>query len=336
MMQKGKRSIAKFARCNIVALSDSANECDVRRFFYVILKQKKMKTKILIFNISLLCMIFLVSICPARDRPTVFVSIVPQKYFVQQISGNLVTVEVMVQPGASPATYEPKPSQMSRLSVAAAYFAIDVPFEKAWLGRIAAVNPQMKIIRTDRGIEKIAMAEHHHEELGTEKKQSDQIILDPHIWLSPLLVKKQAATILEGLKTIIPEHARELDANYRLFQEKIDHLDAQLKSQLRGGRGLRFMVFHPSWGYFAKEYGLEQVPIEIEGKAPKPAQLAELIAHARAQHIGVIFVQPQFSQKSAQVVAKEIGAKVVFVDPLAEDWLNNLAAVGEKFRQAVK
>ena len=281
-------------------------------------------------------MVFLASLCPARDRPTVFVSIVPQKYFVQQISGDLVAVEVMVQPGASPATYEPKPSQMSRLSAAAAYFAIDVPFEKAWLGRIGAVNPQMKIIRTDRGIEKIAMAAHHHEELGNEKKQSDHIILDPHIWLSPPLVKRQAAAILEGLKTIVPEHAGELDINYRLFLEKINGLDARLKSQLRGSKGLRFMVFHPSWGYFAREYGLEQIPIEIEGKAPKPAQLAELIAHARAEHIGVVFVQPQFSQKSAQVVAREIGGKVVFVDPLAEDWLGNLTAVGEKFRQAAK
>ena len=96
------------------------------------------------------------------------------------------------------------------------------------------------------------------------------------------------------------------------------------------------MVFHPSWGYFARQYGLEQVPIEIEGKAPKPAQLAELIGHAKEQNIQIIFVQPQFSRKSAEVVAREIGGKVVFADPLAEDWLQNLADVAEKFRQAAR
>lgn len=295
-----------------------------------------MKIKILIFDFSLLCVAFFAASCLAADRPTVFVSIVPQKYFMQQISGDLVQVEIMVQPGASPATYEPKPSQMAKLSSAAAYFAIDVPFEKTWLGKIGAVNPDMTIIRTDRGIEKVAMAAHHHEEHGGDHKKEEHIILDPHIWLSPALVKKQAAAILEGLKPILPEHGADLDANYRLFLEKIDILDAQLKSQLQDSKGLRFMVFHPSWGYFAQQYGLEQVPIEIEGKAPKPAQLAELIEQARKENIGIVFVQPQFSHKSAEVIAREIGGRIIFADPLAEDWPHNLTDVAEKFRQAAK
>lgn len=292
--------------------------------------------KILIYKINVLLVLFFISICQASERPTVFVSIIPQKYFVQQISGDLVHVEVMVQPGASPATYEPKPSQMARLSSAAAYFAIDVPFEKAWLGKIAAVNPGMKIIRTDNGIEKVAMAAHHHEEIASDKGQPEHMILDPHIWLSPVLVKKQAAAILAGLKPIIPEHAADLDASYSQFLQQIDTLDAHLQSQLRGSKGQRFMVFHPSWGYFARQYGLEQVPIEIEGKAPKPAQLVELVTDARAQNIGIIFAQPQFSQKSAEVIAREIGGKVVLADPLAENWLENLKDVAEKIRRAAK
>ena len=96
------------------------------------------------------------------------------------------------------------------------------------------------------------------------------------------------------------------------------------------------MVFHPSWGYFAKDYGLEQVPIEIEGKAPKPAQLTELIREARADDIHIIFVQPQFSRKNAELVATEINGKVIFIDPLAENWIANLQEVAEKFKQAVK
>jgi len=305
-----------------------------------------------IYVFSILSMLFFASVCAAVDKPIVFVSIVPQKYFVQQISKDLIDVEVMVQSGASPATYEPKPSQMAGLSSCAAYFAIGVPFESAWLGKISAVNPNMNVIHTDRDIEKIAMARHDHEEEGDDEHHDaehheeepsghttnpgDHVILDPHIWLSPILVKKQAEIMLETLTAILPNHAEEFAANYSKFMEKIDKVDDSLKATLKGSEGKRFMVFHPSWGYFAKEYGLEQIPIEIEGKSPKPSQLVELIHHAKENDIKVIFVQPQFSKKSAEVVAREIGGEVVFADPLAEDWVNNLIEVGEKFKSAVK
>lgn len=304
-----------------------------------------MKYTIFTHIFILLCIFFYPPFCTATDKQTVFVSIVPQKFFVQQISKDIINVEVMVQPGASPATYEPKASQMAKLSSAAAYFAIGVPFETTWLGKISAVNPHMKIIHTDRNIEKTAMALHHHNDLAAEQHPGDghpelnlseDTILDPHIWLSPTLVKKQAAVIVESLKLIIPKHAADFDKNYYIFLDKIDALDAELKSTLQESLGLRFMVFHPSWGYFAKDYGLEQVPIEIEGKTPKPAQLVKLIRHARENHISVIFAQPQFSQKSAKIVAREIEGKVIFVDPLAEDWITNLRDVAEKFKLAVK
>ncbi|MGB3211052.1 MAG: zinc ABC transporter substrate-binding protein [Desulforhopalus sp.] len=299
---------------------------------------------------SLLCFFIYIPFAIANDKPTVFVSIIPQKFFVQQISKDLVNVEVMVQPGASPATYEPKPSQMAKLSSSAIYFAVGVPFEKAWLARIIAVNPDMKVVRTDRDIEKIAMVRHHHEAMKGEghreaehhedghhePESSGHVILDPHIWLSPGLVKKQALAILEGLKVIAPRHAVEFLTNYTVFLEKIDALDVQLQALLQDRKGMRFMVFHPTWGYFAKDYGLEQVPIEIEGKAPKPAQLLELIRQARENDIHIIFVQPQFSQKSAEVVAREIKGKAIFVDPLAEDWFANMRDVAEKFKLAVK
>ena len=303
--------------------------------------------KIIIFSLkfSFLFLFFCAQFCAAIDKPTVFVSIVPQKFFVQQISKDLVSIEVMVQPGASPATYEPKPSQMAKLSSSVAYFAIGVPFEQAWLGKISAVSPDINIIQTDIGIEKIGMARHHHEGIKGEKQHEEDMhekegsahtILDPHIWLSPVLVKKQAALILEGLVAIVPEHAVDFEANYRIFLEKIDALHLEIQSSLQGSKGLRFMVFHPTWGYFAQEYGLEQVPIEIEGKSPKPAQLVGLIHHARENDISIIFAQPQFSQKSAKVVAKEINGQVIFADPLAEDWFANLRDVTEKFKLAVK
>jgi zinc transport system substrate-binding protein len=285
----------------------------------------------------------------ANDKPLVFVSIVPQKYFVQQIGKDLVDISVMVQPGADPHTYEPKPRQMIDLSKTKIYFAIGVSFENAWLDKIAAVNPDMRVVHTDHGIEKLAMAAHHHHDDADEhhenehhgeaehdKNHNEHAGLDPHIWLSPPLVKIQARTILTALQEADPEHRSVYEANFEAFTAQIDQLDAELKKTFAGKTGLQFMVFHPAWGYFAHAYGLKQVPIEIEGKNPKPAQLKELIEHAKEREIRVVFVQPQFSTKSAQLVTREIGGQVAFADPLAEDWIANLRQIADKFQAALK
>ena len=293
----------------------------------------------------------------AADKLPVFVSIVPQKYFVQQIGKNRVDVKVMVQPGASPATYEPKPRQMAALSEAKLYFSIGVPFESAWLDKIAAGNPKMAVVHTDHGIEKIAMARHqHHEDHagknqdGHHHEQEEETAhhddhekghhghagLDPHIWLSPPLVRIQARTITTALQTADPAHRDVYDANLHDFMGRIDQLDHELRDTLAGKSGMSFMVFHPAWGYFAHAYGLKQMPIEVEGKDPKPAQLQALIEHAREKNIRVIFVQPQFSAESAQLIAREIGGQVVPANPLAEDWMANLRLVADKFKTALK
>ncbi len=285
----------------------------------------------------------------AAEKLPVFVSILPQKTFVQQIGADRVAVQVMVQPGASPATYEPKPKQMAALAEARLYFSIGVPFENAWLEKIAGANPSMTVVHTDEGIDKLSMAAHHHDDEADHdeapgdhhEEDNDGDLhghhgMDPHVWLSPARVKVQAGHILAALKKADPAHAGEYEANYARFLDKISALDSELKSVFNGKTGLQFMVFHPSWGYFAKDYGLTQVPIEIEGKNPKPAQLQELIRHAREHNIRVIFVQPQFSTKSAKVVAREIGGKVAFADPLAEDWEGNLRYVAQQFKAALK
>jgi zinc transport system substrate-binding protein len=295
----------------------------------------------------------------------VFVSIVPQKTFVQQIGKDRVDVKVMVPPGASPHTFEPKPRQMVSISRAKIFFAIGVAFEKAWLNKIAATNPKMKVVRTDHGIEKLPMAVHqqpgveklhdaaaegpsraasHHPVQGQSSNPGESIEdhhrerggLDPHIWLSPPLVKQQARTILRALQEIDPAYRDNYEANYRRFVSRIDILDAQLRSLFAGKQGLQFMVFHPAWGYFARAYGLKQVPVEIEGKSPKPAQLKQHIEHAKKNGIKVIFAQPQFSAKSAALVAREIGGEVVLADPLEEDWLANMRAVAEQFKSALR
>ena len=271
----------------------------------------------------------------AVEKLPVFVSIAPQKYFVERIGGDHVAVSVMVAPGAGPATYEPRPGQMAALSKAVVYFAIGVPFEQVWLPRIAAANPAMKIVRTDRGIEKRAMTHHAHDNDGHHEGHTGHAGVDPHIWLSPPLVKLQAATIANALKEADPAHADDYQARADGFFAEIDRLDKALADLFADVRGARFLVFHPSWGYFADAYGMVQVPMEVEGKDPKPGQMRDLIEHARKNRISVILVAPQFSSRSAKVLAEEISGTVAVADPLAENWPDNLRTVARTIRGAV-
>jgi zinc transport system substrate-binding protein len=292
---------------------------------------------------GLACLVFLtVSVLSVEAASTrVFVSIEPQKYFVQKIGGDLVHVSVLVPDGADPHTYEPKPKQMVELSKTALYFTVGIDFEKVWLKKIVATNRNMRIVRTDDGIAKINMADHRH----NKKSQEGQArpgrlrhagIPDPHVWLSPPLVKSQAEHILNALTAVDSKNQRRYQAGYAAFLKELDALDAELKTLFAGHRGKQFMVLHPSWGYFADAYGLKQFPIEIEGKDPKPAQLQTLIRHAREHGIKVVFVQPQFSGKSAEILSREIGGHVVYVDPLAKNWAENLRDVARKFVTAVR
>lgn len=311
--------------------------------------------------ILILALLVVPATCLAGEKLNVFVSILPQQYFLKKIGGELVDVSVMVRPGASPATYEPTPKQMKILSDAKAYFSIGVPFEAAWLERIRAANPQMILVETDHGVAKIPMAahEHHcdhncgHEEHGDEHKEHGHAekhnhehghhahrgeILDPHIWLSTILAAQIAQNITDALVKLDPSNAATFQANLKTFQKELDGLNHEIKSILNPIPQNRrmFMVFHPSWGYFAKEYGLTQIPIESQGKEPGPKALQQIIEEGREQGIGVVFVQPQFSQKSAKVIAEELGAKVVPLDPLSEQWSENLINAAKAFTKSLK
>ncbi|MCP4574760.1 MAG: zinc ABC transporter solute-binding protein, partial [Deltaproteobacteria bacterium] len=160
--------------------------------------------------------------------------------------------------------------------------------------------------------------------------------LDPHIWLSPRLVKVQAKTVLEALQEADPASRSFYQNNYNRFIKLVSDLDGELTDLFRSKRQARFLVFHPSWGYFAKAYGLKQVAIEIEGKTPKPAQLKRIIEQMREYGIRIIFVQPQFSSKAAKLIARAINGEVVFIDPLSEDWMVNMRQVADKFKRTLK
>jgi zinc transport system substrate-binding protein len=282
---------------------------------------------------------------PLSARPLkVFVSILPQKYFVEKIGGDQVDIGVMVQPGANPAVYEPKPKQMVALAETQVYFTIGVPFEARWLDKIAATHSAMKIVHTDAGIEKMAVRSHHQRTLGSrqkggekENRQRHNVIQDPHVWLSPPLVMLQARNILDGLLAAAGTHRALFEANYRKFITEIVDLDLELKEIFdSAGNRSEFMVFHPSWGYFASTYGLSQVPIELEGKEPKPGELQRLIQYGKERGIRVVFVQPQFSLKAAQTIAESLGGQIALVDPLAHDWAENLRRVATIFKTALR
>jgi len=246
----------------------------------------------------------------------VWVSIVPQKYFVERVGGDRIEVSVMVEPGFSPATYEPKPSQVEDLAKAQMYIRIRVPFEEAWMDRIAAANEDVLIVDQSEGIERMG---------GT----------DPHIWLSPRLVKIQAQTICDGLVEVDPANESFYRANLDSFLSDLEKLDRSIEETLSGLESRKFMVFHPAWSYFARDYDLEMIPVQIEGSDPSAAEMAALIRTARESNIKVILAQPEFSLKSAQTIAEEIDGEVLLISPLATDWATNLQLMADTLARAL-
>lgn len=272
----------------------------------------------------------------AADTLRVFVSILPQQYVVQQIGAQHVDAQVLVPPGADPHTYEPKPGQMAEMAGAQIYFSVGISFEKVWLPKISAANPQMKVVASDRGIAKLPMENHGHATAHGHGPDSDEKVLDPHVWLSPPLVKIMGQTVQAALAEAAPAYAESFENNYREFARRMDDLDAQIRTLLKDKQGTHFISLHPSWGYFAETYGLVQIPVEIQGKEPKAAQLRDLIREAREMKITVIFTQPQFSTRSAQLIAEEIGGRVIPADPLAADLPANLLKQAQAFKAAAR
>jgi zinc transport system substrate-binding protein len=269
-------------------------------------------------KILLVCLIFISSL---YCQKIVTVSILPQKYFIEKIAKDKIEVNVMVMPGASPATYEPKTSQMKDLINSDIYFSIGVPFEESWLTKFENINKNMIIVDTSKGIKKIKIAKHHHE--GEVHHHEDET-LDPHIWLDPILVKTQAKNILDAIVQIDGDNKEFYYDNYKTFLVELDNLHSLLAKNLISIKGKKFMVFHPSWGYFASRYDLEQEAVEKEGKDPKPKEIINLIDEAKEEGIKVVFVAPQFSKKSALIIANGIGGKTVFIDPLSYKWDESL------------
>lgn len=303
-----------------------------------------MEKKVLFLIIVLLAPNICMLTASAREEKIqAFVSIPPQAYFVQRIGGERIAVSVMAGPGQSPHTYEPTPRQMAALSQAQVYFRVGVSLESAWMRRIEQAYPSLKVIDTNRGIPLRPMEAHHHHDGETDihSHHSDgecetEGNKDPHIWLSPPLVKIQAQTICDALAEIDPSHRDEYQSNLAAFCTDLDRIDEEIKEILKDVRVRKFLLFHPSWGYFADAYGLQQIPIELEGKEPTAQQLTELVEQAKRERLQTIFIQPQFNKRIAETLAQTIGGRVAVIDPLAGDYLTNLKKTALELRKALQ
>ena len=312
--------------CQVLILVDT-NGIDV-----VSHKGKKMKIMLKQHMLLMVALVWLLPLnCLAKVPINAHVSILPQKYFVERIGGNLVKVNVLVKPGKSPATFSPSPDQIKKLAASKVYFRIGVPFENSILDKIKSIA-DIRVVDTRQDIALRMMEGHHHD----EKNHDQKIGNDPHIWMNPLLVKIQAHTIFKTLSRIDPDKEDTYKKNYLLFAKDLDALDHRLKTAFKNIKGENLFVFHPSFGYFADAYDLKQIAVESMGKAPKGKALSFIIKSAKKQKARVIFAQPQFDRNTAQKIASAINGVVVFIDPLAYDYISNMEKIAHTITRTLK
>jgi zinc transport system substrate-binding protein len=261
------------------------------------------------------------------------VSIAPFKYFIEEIAGNDFKVNIMVPAGADPHTYEPFPEQINRLRKSVAYISNGyLGFEMNWLERFYESNNTMKRLSLDDNIEPLNSV-HHHEGSRTESA-------DPHYWVSPRCALIMAASMKGFLCELNPAQKVKYEKGYQVLLLKIQEVDNKARELFSGVKNKPFMIYHPNLAYMARDYGLEEIPVEYEGKEPPPSRLRDLIDRARKDHLETIFVQREYDTKNAKAIASEIGAQIVLIDPLSENWqrstLDIIEALHKSFIESSK
>jgi zinc transport system substrate-binding protein len=265
----------------------------------------------------------------SSGKPYVLVSVAPHKFFVEKIAGDTITVELMVPAGASSHTFEPTPKQMLNASHADIWFQIGEGFEPRASNALRSHNPGMQLVDLRKGLNLIYDSDcskghcHHCAE--------HQDCVDPHFWLSARQAKIQAKTIAEALSQRYPQHAAVYAENLKRFTQQLDALDTEITTLLAPLKNRTIMVSHPAYAYFCRDYNLQQLSIEFEGKDPSPQQLTKILTQARKENIKTIFIQMQYNNKGARLIANEIGAKVVTLDPYAEQYIETMRDIASHF-----
>ena len=273
--------------------------------------------------------LFLVAaLASAAERPIVFVSIPPQAWLVKRVAGEAAEVQTLLPPGANPHTYEPTARQIKKLSEAALYLTVGLPFEVPLAARSGRLNAALKLAAMDAGIAKRGVPghDHGHAEPGHVCAAGG----DPHIWLSPRLLCAMASNTVAALARALPQRQPALAAALETTVAEIRATDAAARAALRELPVRTWVVYHPSWGYFADEYGLTLLAVEEDGKAPSARHLAEVIAQAQAAGVKTVFTEPQYDRRPAETLARQVGARVAVIDPLQEDWPALIRDVAKK------
>lgn len=260
------------------------------------------------------------------SKPVITVSILPQKTFVEKIGGDDFEVNLLIPPGASPAAYTLLPSQLKDIARSEVWFRIGyIGFEQSWQEKIKQANKNMEVVDLSEGLDLI---------YGKEEQHGDHVHkdgVDPHIWLSPSMVKQMAQKITQVLSDIYPEKSAEYKTNYMEFVKEIDQLDVKIRNELRDYKGSEFITFHPSLSYYARDYGLVQHSLESGGKEPTPQHLKNVVDLARENDIDVIYIQSEFDRDHARVFAEEIDGTIIQVRPLDPNWAENLMEITHIF-----
>ncbi len=253
------------------------------------------------------------------EKSVVTVSILPQQTFVKKIAGDDFEVNLLIPPGSSPAAYTLLPSQLKDIARSDVWFRIGyIGFEHSWKDKIAQANTNMKVINISEGLDLIAdKMEQHGDHVHIDG-------VDPHVWLSPVLAKQMAKRILDELIVLKPEKEEEYNLNYQRFAIECDELNHELKNKLEPYKHRKFIVFHPSLSYYAREYELDQYSLESGGKEPTPQHLKSMVDMANNEGIKVIYIQSEFDREHARVFADEIGGSIIQVWPLNPEWADNL------------
>lgn len=277
--------------------------------------------------------LFCATAAQANPPLNVIVTLSPQKMLVERIGQQAVKVTVLAA-NQDPHHFEPTPSQVAAASQAQLLFRVGYGFEGAFIQRLQAKNRALIVVDARQGIslrrneEGLTLGGHAHDEHEDE-------VHDLHLWTDPQLLKRMAAQVRDVLSQQRPAQAKQFASNYETLAQTLDQLDQELQAKLKPLAGKSFLVFHPTWGYFADRYHLKQVAIEFDGKEPTVKQLQQILHYAQQAHVKVIFVQPQFSQRSARTLAQRLNAEVVTLDPLAEDVVATLRQAGAIFVKAL-
>jgi zinc transport system substrate-binding protein len=268
--------------------------------------------------------------CQTKQKEStnkISVTILPQKYFVDQIAGELLDVNVLVPPGTSYHNYEVLPSQMKDLAESKIWIQIGMlTFEEIWKEKLAEINPELVIVDSSEGIATIAGSDCAEE---GQHHDHDHAV-DPHIWMAPNEVKAMSLSILNALKNSFPENAATFESNYNKFIARIDSLSAQIAQKLDSVKSRNILIFHPALAYFAREYHFTQIPMELDGKDPSPKHMKTIVDLAREQNIKIVFIQKEFDSENALQLSREIGGEVVVIDPLDYDWEKQMLDITNK------